>query len=56
LLLSNLGQALATRNELVLDNVTQKLKIKLRHRMPPRQVQLVLKGGLINWTRQRLPG
>jgi len=54
--LSNLGQVLATDNELLLDNMTQKLKIKLRHRMSPRQVQLVLKGGLINWTRQRLPG
>jgi aconitate hydratase len=53
--LSNLGQVLATGNELLLDNLTQKLKIKVRHRMSPRQVQLVLKGGLINWTRQRLP-
>jgi len=54
--LGDLGWVLATDNELLLDNMTQKLKIKLRHRRSPRQVQLVLKGGLINWTRQRLPG
>lgn len=51
---SNLEQMLTTGNELLVDNMTQKLKIKLRHRMSPRQVQLVLKGGLINWTKQRL--
>jgi aconitate hydratase len=54
--LSNLAQLLATDNALLVDNLTRKRKIKLRHRMSPRQVQLVLKGGLINWTKQRLPG
>lgn len=53
--LCNLGHMLATGNELLLDDMNQKLKIKLRHRMSPRQVQLVLKGGLINWIRERLP-
>jgi aconitate hydratase len=47
-------RALAEGNELALENVTRKRKFLMRHFMSPRQLQVLLRGGLINWMKERL--
>ena len=46
--------ALAEGDELMVENLTRQQKIRVRHFMPPRQVQILLRGGLINWMKERL--
>ncbi len=40
--------------ELTARNTTQERELALRHTLSPRQVELLLAGGLINWMRTRL--
>jgi len=51
---AGLRRALAATGELVVENIPRSQKVRVCHRLSPRQVQLVLGGGLINWIRQRL--
>jgi aconitate hydratase len=54
--LAGLRRALGTGGELTVENVTRQLRFQLRHAMSPRQVQVMLCGGLINWLKDRLSG
>ena len=54
--LTNLRRVLVTGGELVVENVTRQRKFQVRHFMSPRQVQFLLRGGLINWMKERLSG
>lgn len=54
--LHEIRRALVEGHELVIENVTQSGRIRVKHSMSDRQVQLVLCGGLINWTKDRLAG
>jgi len=47
--LTNLRHVLAEWGELVVENVTRQYKFQVRHAMSPRQVQFLLRGGLIRW-------
>jgi len=49
-------RALAEGAQLAVENVTRQRKFQVRHFMSPRQVQLLLRGGLINWMKERLSG
>jgi aconitate hydratase len=51
---ADLRRTLTAGNELVVRNVSRGQNVKVRHRMSPRQVELLLSGGLINWTMGRL--
>src|SRR6185312_13371611 len=52
--LAGVRRALAEGDELMVENVTRRQKIRVRHFMTPRQVQILLRGGLINWMKERL--
>jgi len=52
--LADVRRTLAEGGELVVENVTRRRKFQVRHFMSPRQVQLLLSGGSINWMKQRL--
>ena len=54
--LTDLRRVLTEGGELVVENVTRQRKFQVRHYMSPRQVQLLLSGGLINWMKERLSG
>jgi aconitate hydratase len=54
--LTNLRRVLTEGGELVVENVSRQYKFQMRHTMSPRQVQFLLRGGLINWMRERLSG
>ena len=54
--LAGVRRALAEGGELVVENVTRQRKFQVRHFMSPRQVQVLLRGGLINWMKERLAG
>jgi aconitate hydratase len=54
--LTNVRRSLAGGDELVVENVTQQRNFQVRHFMSPRQVQVMLCGGLINWVKDRLSG
>ncbi len=54
--LAGVRRALAEGGELVVENVTRQRKLQVRHFMSSRQVQLLLRGGLINWMKERLSG
>jgi aconitate hydratase len=54
--LAGVRRALAEGGELVVENVTRQRRFQVRHFMSPRQVQLLLRGGSINWMKQRLSG
>lgn len=43
-------------SELMVENVTRERYFPVRHFMSPRQVQVILCGGLINWMKDRLSG
>ena len=49
-------RALAEEDELLVENVTRQRSLQVGHSLSPRQVQLVLSGGLINWMKERLSG
>ncbi len=52
--LTDLRRVLTEGGELVVENVTRQYKFQMRHYMSPRQVQFLLRGGLINWMKERL--
>jgi len=52
--LTDLLRVLTEGSELVVENVTRQYKFQMRHSMSPRQVQFLLRGGLINWMKERL--
>ena len=54
--LTGVRHALAEGSALVVENVTRQRKFQVRHFMSPRQVQFLLRGGLINWMKERLSG
>jgi len=54
--LTGARRVLAEGGELVVENVTRQRKFQVRHFMSPRQVQFLLRGGLINWMKERLSG
>ena len=54
--LAGVRRVLAEGGELVVENVTRQRKFQVRHFMSPRQVQHLLRGGLINWMKERLSG
>lgn len=52
--LSGLRQALQAGPELQVENVTQGQTFRVRHALSLRQVQFLLRGGLINWMKEQL--
>ena len=52
--LSNVPEALRNGRELRLENRTKGTKLTVRHGLSKRQVDVLLKGGLINWMRERV--
>ena len=56
LALSGMPEALRTGRELRLENRTKGTELTVQHELSERQVEVVLKGGLINWMRERLKG
>ncbi|RZI39988.1 aconitate hydratase [Herbaspirillum sp. HC18] len=49
-----LRSAIENGHELLIENVTRRQRFRVRHGMSPRQVQLMLRGGLINWMKEQL--
>lgn len=56
LVLDGVREAIASGPELVAHNATRDEDYRLVHRLSPRQVELVLDGGLIPWLRHRVLG
>ncbi len=54
--LTDLRRTLTQGGELVVENLTRQVKLQVRHTMSPRQVQFLLRGGLISWMKERLSG
>lgn len=54
--LTDLRRVLTEGGELAVENVTRQVTFQVRHHMSPRQVLFLLRGGLINWMRERLSG
>ena len=54
--LTDLRRVLMQGGELAVANVTRQVTFQVRHHMSPRQVLFLLRGGLINWMRERLSG
>ena len=52
--LTDLRRVLTEGGELVVENVTRQYNFQMRHYMSPRQVLFLLRGGLINWMKERL--
>lgn len=52
--LAGLRRSLADGGELAVNNVTRGQTFQVRHFMSPRQVQFLLRGGLINWMKELL--
>jgi aconitate hydratase len=52
--LTDLRRVLTEGGELVVENVARQHKFQVRHDMSPRQVQFLLRGGLISWMKERL--
>jgi aconitate hydratase len=52
--LTDLRRMLVAGGDLLVFNVTRQQTYQLRHSMSPRQVQFLLRGGLINWMKERL--
>nr|WP_181375603.1 aconitate hydratase [Polaromonas sp. E3S] len=52
--LTDLLRALTQGGDLRVENVTRQHPFQVRHSMSPRQVQFLLRGGLINWMKERI--
>jgi len=52
--LVDVRRALAEGAELLIENVTHQRSFRVHHSLSPRQVQFVLRGGLINWMKEQL--
>jgi len=53
LALENVRQLLSTRNTLPVKNLTTGLTFEARHDLTPRQLAIILAGGLLNYTREQ---
>lgn len=54
--LQGMWHTLTEGNALTIENVSRQRKFQVCHFMSPRQVQLMLRGGLINWMKEQLSG
>jgi len=54
--LTELRRELTEGGKLAVENITRQYKFQVHHHMSPRQVLFLLRGGLINWMRERLSG
>lgn len=52
--LQGMWRALSEGNALTIENVSRQRKFQVCHFMSPRQVQILLRGGLINWVKEQL--
>ena len=52
--LTDLKRALADRDQLFTDNITQGIKLQVSCDMTPRQVEFFLRGGVINWMKEQI--
>ena len=52
--LTDLRRALADRDQLFIDNITQGTKLQVSCDMTPRQVEFFLRGGVINWMKEQI--
>jgi len=52
--LTDLRRVLTEGGELSVENATRQYQFQMRHYMSPRQVAFLLRGGLINWMKERL--
>ena len=52
--LTDLKRALADRDQLFTDNITQGTKLQVSCDMTPRQVEFFLRGGVINWMKEQI--
>nr|AWD72008.1 aconitate hydratase [Polaromonas sp. E10S] len=52
--LTDLRRALTQGGDLRVENVTRQHPFQVRHNISPRQVQFLLRGGLINWMKERI--
>ncbi len=54
--LDDVRRSLTEGGELVVKNITRGQNFQVRHFISPRQVEFLLRGGLINWMKERLSG
>jgi aconitate hydratase len=54
--LDDVRRALAKGDHLAIVDATRGRTLEVHHFMSPRQVQYVLRGGLVNWMKERLAG
>ena len=54
LTLTGVPEALQSGSEFTLENQTKGTELTVRHGLSGRQIEVLLKGGLINWMRERL--
>jgi len=54
LVLDDLREGIRSSTELTVNNETRDTEISVRHSLSERQVEVLLKGGLINWMKERL--
>jgi len=54
--LTDLRRVLTEGGELAVENVLRQYTFQVSHHMSPRQVLFLLRGGLINWMKERLSG
>ena len=52
--LQGMWRALSEGNTLTIENVSRQRKFSVCHFMSPRQVQILLRGGLINWMKEQI--
>lgn len=52
--LTGIRRALSEGKELTVENITRQRKCQVHHFMSPRQLRLMLHGGLINWMKEQL--
>jgi aconitate hydratase len=52
--LTDLRRALADKDQLFTDNITQGTKLQVSCDMTPRQVEFFLRGGVINWMKEQM--
>ncbi|MCA9432498.1 MAG: hypothetical protein KC940_18435, partial [Candidatus Omnitrophica bacterium] len=53
--LTNLREQIQSHSELEVELPDQGIQFRVTHTLSPRQVEVLLKGGLANWVRDRQP-
>jgi len=53
LVFADLRRSIVEGREFSVKNVTRDREFQVRHSMSPRQVELLLRGGMINWMKER---